>query len=213
MNHNFNIWYETYDPNFLDICKKSRVPDKWLRYDKISKHYRESIIQPINPYIEYMCPPPRLISIVDGLVTLEQQTYAEIMINNTGDNLVTIDKVWLRQYYQSKRSIKHGKDCFDNTFVAFVPWIVSGKVDVTIEPVELSPIVVNRRQVPMVKVPEETEYLSPPHIPFLFRSKGPHMKVDGTWGIIRKHTPFFRMTFRCDDIMVERIKEFYEKEK
>jgi hypothetical protein len=29
VDYDFDIWYKSYDPNFIDITAQSRIPDKW----------------------------------------------------------------------------------------------------------------------------------------------------------------------------------------
>jgi hypothetical protein len=32
----FNVWYNSYDPNFLEIGRASLIPDKWQNYQAIN---------------------------------------------------------------------------------------------------------------------------------------------------------------------------------
>lgn len=210
MDFNFNIWYETYDPDFIDINLKSRVPEKWMNFNNISDKYKDSIIKPINPYLEYMCPPPRLISINDNKVVLEQDTYAEIMLNNTKNKFKNIEKVWLRQYYQTLKNFDK-QDCFDPCYVTFMPWIIDENVMASISSIENSAFQVKEDVIYLNKTNSD-DYVSSPSILFAFKDSGIHMKVDKEWGIIRKHSPLFCITIEANDIIIEKIKEFYEKE-
>lgn len=80
-DYDFNVWYNTYDPNFIDITEKSRIPDKWANYERVlSGKYAESIIKPLNKYVEALYPAPKLVSIEDDVVTLRQHNHAEIFL-------------------------------------------------------------------------------------------------------------------------------------
>ena len=49
MNYDFDVWYKTYDPVFSEISKQSRLPEKWISFDKIlSGKNKDSILKPIR---------------------------------------------------------------------------------------------------------------------------------------------------------------------
>jgi hypothetical protein len=212
MDYNFNIWYDTYDPDYIEINSRSRVPDLWLRRDQVSLSHLGSVITPLNQYVEYMCPRPQLLSIEGNVIKLQQNSYAEIMIDNTKEDLYVIEKVWLRQYYQSKTNSTDLDTNFSSGFVYPMPWIIDEDITVTVEEVEGSPFSVTKKDIVFNKINTDTEYLSPPTVNFSFKRQGQHMKVQDSWGIVRKGTPVYTMTLVVNDIIVERVRDFYEKE-
>jgi hypothetical protein len=211
MDNNFNIWYETYDPDYLDINIKSRVPDVWMRWDTIADDHSDSIIKPLNQYLDYMCPPPELVSIEGNTIILQQNSYAEIMIDNTKDDFFSIEKVWLREYYKSRYPVADKIENFPDGFTYFMPWIIDEDVSVKIDSIDGSPFSVVAKQFAFKKIIGTPEYISPVPINFSFKRAGKHMKVENSWGIIRKGTPVYSMTMVVDDIIVQRVKDFYEK--
>lgn len=212
MDYNFDIWYETYDPDYLDINIKSRVPDQWLRLDSVSDKYANSILKPTNQYTEYMCPAPDLVSIDGNQVRLRQKTHAEIMIKNIIGEFSTIEKLWLRQYYQSSVGATDEVNCFKEGFLFFSPWVLDEDISVKIEGILDSPFEINTSHVLFNKIDKDSEFINPPSVNFAFKRYGQHMKEQNSWGIIRKATPIYDMVFSANDIIVERIKDFYEKE-
>ena len=42
---NYTIWHDSIDPNFIELCFKSRLPGKWISYDKVRNgKYKNSLI-------------------------------------------------------------------------------------------------------------------------------------------------------------------------
>ena len=59
------------------------------------------------------------------------------------------------------------------------------------------------------KITNEDVYIEPDFIRFHFKKEGPHIDRPG-FGKILRQTPMFDIVFECDDIMLNRVKEFYE---
>ena len=77
----FNIWYKSTIESFLYINERSNIKDEWLDYSEVlNGTYANSIIKPINKYVENLYPKPQLISIENNVVTLEYLSFAEIML-------------------------------------------------------------------------------------------------------------------------------------
>jgi hypothetical protein len=104
--NNFDIWYETKDPNFTQISHASNIPHHWLSYQTVlSGQYSNSIIKPTNLYVQRLVPPPKLISITDNIVRLRQGNHAEFFLLEQHDgSFYNIDRPWLRQYYNTDQS-------------------------------------------------------------------------------------------------------------
>lgn len=211
-NYDFNVWYNTYDPNFIDISAKSMIPDKWANYQRVvnGKH-SNSIIKPLNKYVEALYPAPKLISIQDNIVTLRQHNHAEIFLLEKDNELKALDRPWMRQFYRSKKAQPDTSDCFPDTFVAYVPWFIDANVLVLIRGVDNSPFHIMEKTDAYHEVPEETKYLEPMMVPFRFSRIGDHME-QSHFGKIKRNTPMFDIVFSADDTIIERVRNFYEQD-
>lgn len=210
-NYDFNVWYNSYDPDFIDICAKSNVPEKWVSYSGVlSGQYKDSIIKPINSYVENLYPSPELISIKDNLVTLRQSTHAEILLLETDNKLKALDRPWIRQFYQSSHTKPTSKDCFQDSFIAYAPWFIDEDTEALISGVDSSPFFVYNLDYRYRKLLASEKYAIPVMVSFKFKKDGPHMQEKG-FGKIKMGTPIFDITFEASDIIIKKIKDFYEE--
>lgn len=214
--NNFNVWYETSDPNFTAISQASNIPVHWLSYQTVlSGPYRESIIKPTNLYVQRLVPPPQLVSITDKTVRLRQLNHAEIFLLEKNDGtFYNMDRPWMRQYYNTDQSRQTTPDgCFDKAFKFYVPWFIDDNVSVRIEPPETkSPFVIEPQQINYYASRADAEYVEPAFVPFYFKKDGNHMVKDG-FGKIPRQSAMFDMVFTANDIMIDKVRNFYEKEK
>ena len=214
MDYDFDIWYKTKDPVFSQISKDSRLPEKWISYSKVldGKH-KDSIIKPINSYVEALYPRPSLISIKDNTVRLRQTNHAELFLLERKDGtFVNIDRPWMRQYYNTKESHIPMAGCFPGTFKFYSPWYVDENLEVFYtSPEEDSPFYVYDAISTHIKTPKDTEYLEPDFISLHFKRIGPHM-VNERFGKIKRESPMFDIVFQANDIIVQRVREFYEQD-
>jgi hypothetical protein len=209
---NFDLWYDTYDPNFTQISYDSRIPEKWIRYQSISRDkYDSSIIKPINRYVEFLYPRPELISIEGSQVRLRQKTHADIFLLETETGFRNVDRPHMRQYYQTKKQYPKEDSLFDPAFVFYTPWFVDDNVNVKFEKIENSPFLVYDSSFSYKAITSDANYIEPNFIPFKFKRKGSHM-VNDNFGKIKRGTPMFDMVFDSSAIIIERIKDFYEKD-
>jgi hypothetical protein len=132
--YDFDIWYKTYDPDFLDINMKSRVPAKWLNFHYVLMDPAcvNSIIKPINGYAKNFGVKPKLVSIIDNVVTLRQYNHAEFYLLDKGSEIVTMDRPWVRQYYRSKKDLVRPEGCFKGLYAFYMPWIVDADIKVVV---------------------------------------------------------------------------------
>jgi hypothetical protein len=208
---NFNLWYDTYDPDFIKISHESRIPEKWINYQSISRDkYDHSIIKPINRYVEFLYPRPELISIEGTQVRLRQKTHADIFLLEKNGNFRNVDRPHMRQYYQTKREYPKEDNLFDPAFVFYVPWFIDDNVSVKFETIKDSPFLTYESFFNYSPISVDTQYVRPHLVPFKFKRKGKHM-IDYGFGKIKKGSPMFDMVFDSSAIMIERIKDFYEK--
>lgn len=213
--NNFNVWQSSEDPNFTKISHESNIPTHWLSYQTVLEGpNRDSIIKPINLYVQRLVPPPKLVSIENNIVRLRQGNHAEIFLLEEDDGtLYNVDRPWQRQYYQTKpRSELASEDCFLETYKFYVPWFIDENVTVSFESPEAeSPFVIYPQVERYFSVPLHVRNVEPKFVPFHFRKTGSHM-VTSVFGKIPRQSPMFDMVFSATDIMIDRIKEFYEKE-
>ena len=207
----FTIWYDTQDPQFVEICSKSGIPEHWMNFGRIRNgKYGNSIIKPINKYVEELVPPPTLVSIEGNVIRLRQGNHAEFFLLEKGDEFTHRDRPWMRQYYNTALDFK-GLNCFDGTFKFYVPWIIDANVNAFIEP---SPVDTPFNTYPMPysfrTLPADIRYVEPPFVPFNFKRVGTHMVAED-FGKIPRQSAMYDIVFAADDIIVERVKEFYEQ--
>lgn len=211
-NYDFEVWHNTPDPNFIDISARSMLPEKWVRFDRILKgKFSNSIIKPINKYVENLYPAPELVSIDDSFITLRQRNHAEIfiLVNESGHKI--LDRPHMRQFYKSNHTHKNREDCFSGEYVFYTPWVIDANVQVSfIPPGEDSPFEVYGFDDWYTRIPENTIFLEPKMIPARFRSSGPHIISPG-FGKIPRGMAIFDIRVPASGIIVERIKEFYGK--
>jgi hypothetical protein len=210
-NFNFNLWYDTYDPNFTDISHRSLLPEKWITFHAISHDkFDRSVIKPINRYVEFLYPRPELISIENNLVTLRQRTHAEIFLLQE-EGFRNIDRPWMRQYYQTKNNFANQSDCFDEPYLFYTPWFLDLDITARIRPAgEDSPFEIKEKDIHYKKVSKFSQYVDPEFILFKFRRNGPHM-VSDTFGKIPLGSAMFDIVFPANDIIIEKVKDFYEQ--
>jgi hypothetical protein len=213
---NFNLWYETYDPNFIEISQKSFIPERWLSYQAIDHDIFEGkVIKPINKYVESLYPRPELVSITGNTVRLRQRNHAEILLldkdpsrENTFRNL---DRPHMRQYYQTKQQYPEDHECFDQPYIFYAPWFLDADASVLFtQSEELSPFKVYDTCYSYKAIPRDSRYAEPAFIPFKFKKVGPHM-INDNRGKIKRQSPMFDMVFDLNDILIKNIKDFYEK--
>lgn len=208
----FTIWYDTKDPQFVDICFKSGIPEFWMNFDRIRNGpNKDFILKPINKYVESLVPPPSLVSIENNVVRLRQGNHAEFfLLVDKNEGFIHRDRPWMRQYYNTALDFK-ADNCFDPTFKFYVPWILDEDVMVSIEP---SPVDTPFNSYPVFhqfrKIDPRIRYVEPPFVPFNFKSVGTHM-VAPDFGKIPRQSAMYDIVFTASDIIVERVKEFYDK--
>jgi hypothetical protein len=210
-NYDFDIWYKTYDPNFVEMCAKSKVPEKWVSYQPVSSgKYSDSIIKPINAYVQNLYPPLKLIGISGNTVTLRQHNHAEILLLESEGILKALDRPWIRQFYNSNNPEPATDDCFLDAFVLYIPWFIDEDVSVSIAGVDGSPFVVYDKSFMYTKISNDARYVEPAMVKFRFKRVGDHMSSKYV-GKIKRNTPLFDMSFAANDIIIERVRKFYEE--
>lgn len=210
MDYDFDIWKKTNDPVFSEISLNSRLPKKWVEFKYVQK-YTNSIIKPINRYVESLYPPPKLISIDGNLVRLRQGNHAEFfLLTNPDGSFYNLDRPWMRQYYNTSHQIQEPDDCFPGTYIFYTPWYVDANVKVFYEKPEKETTFFVYSNVSIHKEFDDNDtYLEPDFIRFHFKKEGAHMDRPG-FGKIPRQSPMFDIVFECDDIMLKRVREFYE---
>jgi hypothetical protein len=212
MNYDFDVWYKTKDPVFSQISKDSRLPEKWISYSKtLSEKYKNSIVKPINAYVDALYPMPKLISTENNTVRLRQENHADFFLLERKDgSFVNIDRPWMRQYYNTEEDHMPMAACFPGTFKFYTPWYIDEDVYVSYENIENAPFYVYDKGYLHNSLPEAMNYLEPDFVSFHFKRVGPHM-VNERFGKIKRESPMFDIVFQANDIIVERVRNFYEQ--
>ena len=210
LTHDFNIWFKSPSESFLYINQRSRIPDKWLNFDRVrSGAYKDSIIKPSNLYVENLYIKPELVSIEGNTVRLRQGNHAEFFLLENENEFYHKDRPWMRQYYMSDMKIELPNGCFPGNFRFYVPWFLDEDISVRIEsPTAESPFLIYEREIEFKKTGHNTKYIDPPFVNFHFKRVGSHM-IDEKFSKVRRNSPMFDMVFEADDIIVQRVREFY----
>ena len=211
LSDDFYIWQNSPDKSFMYINQRSRINDRWLRYLTVLEDgkYTESILKPINFYVQNLYPAPILLDITGNTVTLQQQNHAEIFLLQKVDEFYNIDRPHMRQYYLSDTKLEVPEDCFPGVFRFYVPWIIDENVSVNIlRPSEESPFLIQEKTIQFMKQSDSTQYIDPFMIDFQFKKIGSHM-VDKDFAKIKRKVPMFNLQFTVSDIIVERVRNFY----
>jgi hypothetical protein len=214
LHHDMFVWDQSDTRSFLDINSHSRVFEKWLRHDLIFRtdEYRGSIIKPLNTYVQNLYPAPILKSIDNNKVILQQRNHAEIFLLMEEDGLYHTDRPWIRQYYKSNRDCVTPQNCFDGVYRFYMPWFLDEDILANIKnPDEDSPFFIYETKILFGKHQESERFIEPPLIDFHFKSAGTHM-IDPDFGKISRLSPMFNIEFEADDIIVERVRNFYAKD-
>jgi len=206
---NFNLWYDSYDPNFTEISKQSLIPEKWITHRSISHNIFDGLpIKPINRYVEFLYPRPELAKISGNTITLTQKNHAEIFLLNNDGHFRNIDRPWMRQYYQTTRKMP-AEGCFDQEYIFYVPWFIDEDISITFKNSVNSPFLIFEESAQYEKTYPRTQYIEPKFVLFKFKNHGPHMESD-IFAKIKIGSPMFDIVFDADDILLERIRKFYE---
>lgn len=208
---NFNVWYESYDESFIKLNIDSLVPLEWLSFKEVlNREYSMSVLKPINLYVQKLYPPPRLISIKNNMVRLRQGNHAEIFLAIENNKFKNVDRPWIRQYYQTKNFPEKVPGCFPGAYKFYIPWIIDADIDVKIEiPEEETPFFIYPKEERWRKISTDEQFIEPSMVAFSFKDNGKHM-IDSSFGKIKRQSPMYDMVFSVDDILLERIREFYE---
>lgn len=224
LREDFFIWHKSKSESFLWINKRSRVPSRWLSYAEGIKGKDSDIVKPINLYVDRLYPKPKLISIDNNIVTLQQTNHAEIFLVSSPEIINTmerdepykerimwnLDRPWIRQYYLSdKADFGDSITCFNQTFRFYVPWIIDEDISVKIKQPENSPFLILEDTIDFKKIPNSTQQIDPPFVHFQFKKIGNHL-IDQDYGKISRLSPMYNIVFEASDIMVKEIRRFYE---
>ena len=212
--YDFEVWDKTHNPDFVEINLRSRVPEKWMNlyYVLADPQYTNSIIKPINGYVKNFGVMPKLVSIVDNVVTLRQYNHAEIFLLAKDGLVTTMDRPWVRQYYRSSEPLECPQDCFPDQYAFYMPWKVDEDLELLVTSSgEDSPVHVFDKKIMNTKIDGEIRYVSSPLIPFYFKSSGNHM-VNPEYGRIKLDSPMFDIVFKASNELVEKIRALYGKE-
>jgi hypothetical protein len=208
-SHDFDIWYNSADPSFVEINSKSRVPHKWLTYKNISS---AGILKPINKYVEVLYPKPKLVSVSDKEIILRYFTHADIyLIEDISGHkgFYNVDRPWIRQYYNTVNEKEIPPLCFPGHYKFYIPWIVDYNVAAKVAESPDSSFLIHDQDYFFRSIGEHEEFVEPGFVKFNFKRRGGHMNSQD-FGIIRRGSPMFDITLATDGIIEKRIREDYE---
>ena len=206
----FHAWEKGVNGSFLNINHKSNIKEDWMVYSEVLKSkYKNSIIKPINKYMERLSIPPRLVSITDNKVTLCQDNFAEIYLleNPENKNLMAVEKIHMRQFYLSTKTNKDNNQCFEQVYRWARCWFIDiDNIEINITSIEDAPFYFHNTS--FLSKKEDTYAIDPKMLFFQFKKVGKHMK-DSEYGRIKRQQPAYLISFNADNAVIERIREFY----
>ena len=208
---NKKIWYETYDPDFIDLSIKSRVRQDWLSYESVvDGKYGKLPVRPINSYIENIGYEPTLVRIQDNVVTIRHHLYADIYLDvNSNNEFYNVDRTWIRQYYQTKDLMPEIDGTFNEAYKFLIPWFINYSSNVSYTSVPGSPFVVKEKTEYWQSPPPNSRVAIPHFVTFKFKNHGQHFN-DDRLGVARRGDPFVDMHMTINDIIVlDSIREQY----
>lgn len=205
--HDFDIWYKSRHESFLYINERSRVFPRWLSLEGISD--TNDILKPINLYAKNLYPRPVPI-FSENSIELQQRTHAEIFLLNDKDGFYNLDRPWIRQYYLSDQEYLLPDNCFPGIYRFYIPWIIDDNVTVKIKQSENSPFTIYEKEIKFNKLDPTIKKFDPPFVHFHFKKEGSHM-IDESFSKIPRQSPMYNMEILGNDIIEERVREYYEQ--
>jgi len=212
---NRDIWYETKDPDFIDISMKSMVASNWMSYERVLEGpYANSPIKPINNYVQNIATEPTLVGIFNNIIKLRFHLYADMyLLKKPDEDLVHVDRTWIRQYYLTDYQMPVREDCFPETFKFYVPWFLEDSPNFKIlNSEEESPFLVLEGPSSFPLPPKGHRGLvSPAFVVFQIKKTGKRWQ-DEELGIPRRGDPIFDLEIPVSDIILERVRKHYAKD-
>jgi hypothetical protein len=98
---------------------------------------------------------------------------------------------------------------FDQVYRFYIPWFLDeDNITIKIKQPENSPFIIEEKEYITKKYNIDNKYVDPEMVFFNFSSFGSHM-IDEEYGRIKRLSPMFNLEFEADDIIVNKIREFY----
>jgi hypothetical protein len=198
-------WINSEEKKFSELVKDSKMIEEFSDSSILKKKYKDKIIVPVNPYVEYFYPKPKLIKTETGII-LRQKTHAEIWVEYRGNNLYMLDKCWQRQFYPSKNI----HDSLNNQplYRFYVPWTIESEGIFEIK--STSPTFnIYTKSITFFKRNFDNNLIDTPFIDFSIKKQGKHMKTE-KYGIVDIGTEIYDIVINNINI-AERIVEEYGK--
>jgi hypothetical protein len=200
-------WINSEEKNFSQLVQESKMIQEFSDSSILKKkNYEEKLIVPVNPYVEYFYPKPKLIETETGII-LRQKTHAEIWVEYKNDSLYMLDKCWQRQFYPSKNTY----DNLNNQplYRFYVPWTIESENSFEVKSV--SPVFnIYTKSITFFKRNFNDNFINTPFIDFSIKKQGKHMKTE-KYGIVDIGTDMYDIVIDNSNI-AERIVEEYGKD-
>jgi hypothetical protein len=197
-------WINSAEKSFSTLVAESKMLPEFSNSSLLKNMgYRDKVLVPVNPYVEYFYPKPELIK-TNTEIILRQKTHAEIWVEYKKDYLYMLDKCWQRQFYPSKNIC----DSLNNNPVYrfYVPWTIEFEDSFLIE--STSPVFdIYTKSITFSKRDFDNNFIDTPFVDFTIKKHGPHMKTDD-YGIVNVGTPIYDIIIKNSDISERIIKEY-----
>jgi hypothetical protein len=130
---------------------------------------------------------------------------------NFENRLKALDRPHMRQFYMSDRVKYIENNRFNQVYRFYIPWFLDvDNIKIKIKQPENSPFIIEEKEFISKKYSKNDKYIDPEMIFFNFLSSGTHM-IDEEYGRIKRLSPMFNLEFEADDIIISKVREFYDK--
>lgn len=188
-------WINSENLSFKDILIQSRIPNNWSKYNSKDILSINSVLKPVNNYVFNLYAKPKVVSIINNLVTFRQKTHAEIWVEEKDNNvLYALDKCHQRQFYPSLNNLE-ANGCFLPTYRFYIPWFINKDTEIKISGVldEETPFYVKSNSLLSNKIEDFSEYVDAQFVDFKIKNTGKY-SLREKYAIISKNTAMYDMS-------------------
>jgi len=197
-------WINSAEKDFSTLVAESKMISEFSNSSLLKNMgYRDKVLVPVNPYVEYFYPKPELIKTSTGII-LKQKTHAEIWVEYKKGYLYMLDKCWQRQFYPSKNIYNSLNN--NPVYRFYVPWTIESQENFLIQTDSLV-FDIYTKSITFSKRNFDNNFINTPFVDFTIKKYGPHMKSDN-YGIVNVGTPIYDIIIKNSDISERIIKEY-----
>jgi hypothetical protein len=198
-------WVNSENKSFSELVQESKMISQFSNSSTLKAKYKNKILVPVNPYVEYFYNKPELIK-ENNQIILRQKTHAEIWVEYKKESLYMLDKCWQRQFYPS--SFNYNNLNNEKIYKFYVPWTIEFDGIFKIKP-SSKIFDVYTKEITFSKRNFDDFFIDTPFIDFSIKNIGEHMKTE-KYGIVDIGTIMYDIIIDNKDIQERVIKEYEE---